>query len=851
MLGVGGTGVDHVLLVVVGDDHAVGVQLVEAVLVGGDRGHVHVTEGAAFVQEVVHAAETAHGQAVAVTHRAAHGIAELQVHDLVLVPGPGEVGAVVPLAAAVVEAESHFDTGVVHAAAVQVHVRAEGGGGDTGIVELVEGLRVVVGRVDLQLAVEEMDVRTEFPGLRALGDEFGVAAAGAGGDVAAHLLVAGIQQEQGRIRRVTHFRVGAADLPVREEGALQERKEFGHDAGKADGRIGDAAGRVQRGVPVHAVGHVQIDLAAITQLGVREHGLVLVAVTAGGKQRVGVVLVDVAQVELVVDGLERTGSVVRPEGDVVDVGAHHTGEIHHIVTEILVEGGEDLAELLLGVLVHAAVEAVLGTFGEEGVRGGVELALLDLVGAVVLGAGAQGQPLEGLVGELAGTHHAVLLVLPLLVLGDPVGILHRVLEVVGPVLRLDVAAGVIALVHAHLGEVVSRREQVHRDDRVAVFALGDHVLLVHAAVGHVDVHREDVLHEVGGVAEGEVVAVHVVVVDDATGVRDGGGDVGLAAVGTRREGDGVHLVHARLEEVARVVGGRGVQLRAPAVVGAGGGRAVRVLELRHHIGAGEGRGVRVVDVQPVLAALLGGDDDDAVRRVGTVQGRRGRAGEDGDRLDVVLVQGTEHVTGLAGAGIDAFRLGSAQGLHRDTVDHIQRIVVVGDGLGTAHHDTGCAARARGGLADGYARHLAVQAVDEGTHRTHRLHFGLLDIVGEGFFLLADTHGGDHRRVERDVVRRQGDIDDRTASDLLDGVFLADVGEAEGLRRSRDGDRVATVQVGDGTYRGISLHDDTGADERFSEVIGDGTRDGPVLGQGESACDEQPRQGRKGPCQDFL
>ena len=455
-------------------------------------------------------------------------------------------------------------------------------------------------------------------------------------------------------------------------------------------------------------------------------------------------MVDVVEVELVVDRQQRTVDVVHAEGDIVDVGTHHAGEVDDIVAEVLVEGGQHFAELLFRVLVVAAVFTVLGTFREEGVGTGVELLLLHFVGAVVLGAGAQGEPFEGLVAELGAAHQAVLVVLPLLVLGDPVGILHGVFEVVGPVLGLETAAGVVALIHLHLGPVVTGGEQIHGNDGVAVFALGDHVLLEHVAVGDVDIHGEDVFHQVRGVAEAQVVAVHVVIVHDTPGIGDGGRHIGLAAFRAGGQGQGVDLVHARLEVVARVVGGRGIQLGAPAVVRTQGRGTVGVLELGHDIGPGEGGAVGVVDVQVVFLAFLGGDDDDTVGGVGTIKGGGGRTGEDGDALDVVLVQGTQHVTGLAGAGIDPLGLRAPQGLHRDTVNHVQRVVVVGDGLGAAHHDTRTAAHTGGRLADGDTGHLTVEAVHERTHGGYAFEFGLLDVVGKGFLLFLDAHGGDHR-----------------------------------------------------------------------------------------------------------
>ena len=66
-----------------------------------------------------------------------------------------------------------------------------------------------------------------------------------------------------------------------------------------------------------------------------------------------------------------------------------------------------------------------------------------------------------------------------------------------------------------------------------------------------------------------------------------------------------------------------------------------------------------------------------------------------------------------------------------------------------------------------------------------------------------------------------------------------------------GQFVMSVQVGHGADARISFHDDTGSDERLAIVIGDSTRDDPVLGQRQSACDEHPRDGREGRREEFL
>ena len=60
-----------------------------------------------------------------------------------------------------------------------------------------------------------------------------------------------------------------------------------------------------------------------------------------------------------------------------------------------------------------------------------------------------------------------------------------------------------------------------------------------------------------------------------------------------------------------------------------------------------------------------------------------------------------------------------------------------------------------------------------------------------------------------------------------------------------------VQVCDGTHRGISFQGYAGADERLSQVIGDGTRDDPVLGQGGATSDNQSQNQRGNARQELL
>ena len=104
--------------------------------------------------------------------------------------------------------------------------------------------------------------------------------------------------------------------------------------------------------------------------------------------------------------------------------------------------------------------------------------------------------------------------------------------------------------------------------------------------------------------------------------------------------------------IGEVAQERVVPVRAGAVVGAaagadplfGGEHRDRVLHEVHVEGAVIGDMGRS---GLVLGTLLGGDEDDAVRAAGAVDGGRGRILEDGHRLDVLRGQGADFTAGDA------------------------------------------------------------------------------------------------------------------------------------------------------------------------------------------------------------
>ena len=102
----------------------------------------------------------------------------------------------------------------------------------------------------------------------------------------------------------------------------------------------------------------------------------------------------------------------------------------------------------------------------------------------------------------------------LFLLGNPVGVLHQVsLVEPRPVLGLEVARQVVAAVVLHALPVTTSGEEIQSIERVVVLTLSNHILLADVGQCIVEVQSQLVIAELGGVAEVEVVAVEVVVVD--------------------------------------------------------------------------------------------------------------------------------------------------------------------------------------------------------------------------------------------------------------------------------------------------------------------------------------------------
>ena len=241
--------------------------------------------------------------------------------------------------------------------------------------------------------------------------------------------------------------------------------------------------------------------------------------------------------------------------DVVDRGTD-VGLQRPVVAERLVDVDHQVSVGLRVVAAGFGVVAVLAAVGDRRVRRGVEFLGVERVGIVDPDAPRDVQPRQDVVRGREREHVTLLVRIAEVAVGDPVGVLHpevTALHVRRPELLHELRTLVVTFETPVKIEVLTPREEVGRNQRVRIDALVGHVLILLVDVARRSIQTQLVLQKIGGIPEGEVVTVVLVVRDDAVRIDRRGRKVGLVAVRAARDRHGVRIDVARLEKVIRSI----------------------------------------------------------------------------------------------------------------------------------------------------------------------------------------------------------------------------------------------------------------------------------------------------------
>ena len=494
-----------------------------------------------------------------------------------------------------------------------------------------------------------------------------------------------------------------------------------------------------------------------------------------------------------------------------------SGKAPRVVVPILVDRCKGFGKVLCVLTVCVAIVSVLRSKLQVGA--GIELRLVLHVVVVVLHTAGQREPVGDVELQRSGERVAELVVGEVVALGNPIGILHRHgLATIGPELRGEVAVGIVTLEVGHSLPVGTGGEEVEGHEGIEVLSLRDHVVLLHARHHVSEVEGGLVAKHLRGVAHGEVVAVEVVVVDDASCIAGADGGIGLVLLVTRRERHGVGEVRTGAEEVGRVVARRLGELVAPAIVAAGLGLSVGVLELGQHERIRELEAAAIGDVGLASGTFLRGDQDDTIRSGGAIEGGSRRSCQGRNALDVVGIEHRRGITRLTVSAVgESVLVETRLGIHHwNTVDDVEHIVVSVDGLGTTHHHTRGTTDARCCSIDLHTGHLTIERVNEVgiLHRHHSITGELLHVVGQRLGFLLDTQGGDDHLVQAVGIVGHRHHDTISGLELL----ILETYIRHHNRCTLGGfDCEVTVDVGNG-FLTCARHGNGGSDDRFTSLV---------------------------------
>ena len=220
---------------------------------------------------------------------------------------------------------------------------------------------------------------------------------------------------------------------------------------------------------------------------------------------------------------------------------------------------------------------------------------------------------------------------------NPVGVLEGVVPVaVGPVLDINVAAGVGFLKVLDRLQALASRHEVSRHERIHVLTLVDEVHMVLKYKTRRGTDGQAILEEGGIIACRQVVSIVAVIRHETFRRRHTAGDVGLVALRTSGDGDGVRRIGCRPEEVAYLPSRVALRdQRAPGEEVAL--TAVAILKLRQDHRSPEVHIHGVGYLGRSRLTLLRGDEDGTIGCCRSIEGGCGGTGEDRDRGDIVRI----------------------------------------------------------------------------------------------------------------------------------------------------------------------------------------------------------------------
>ena len=783
----------------------------------------------------------------------------MDVENLVLVVGDVTVDAVVELADVVSPTEFELDTGVEHLTGVDgraghTDFRKRGDADEQVVGELL----VPLGR-EGQAVVEEAGVDGGVDLLEAFPLEVRIGQAGRTGTVGRATVAGGrivlihfaVEGNGGRVLvavedvDVTVETPGSAEFQegddvtadiVLEEGLVADGPGGGHGREVTPaGLLGELGGVV--GVGADDTGHavtvvIGVDhTTVVRQLGAHVRGVADVLGGVGGQ------VVDVAEVRrITLEDVRTIGGDARVVA--VALGVGHTG---HRVDGVLAERAVEVHEVLPLIVV-----ARVDVGGDVVVRGlghgrqpvGSGEAVAGVLGDAVTETGRDGQALER--GEVG--HHGTaevdtfagvvgLVSLEQRVTGGFLQVAGSAVEVVvvGRVSR-DVVAGGVVLLHGARGVFqladVSRSQRVEGDHGVQHGTVtGGDGLAAPLLDGVVGGDVEPLEQLIVSVDLGGQTLVDILLADDDTVLVDivEGGEEMTLVVATL-EGDAVLLAPAGSEHRVIPVGILSVifvGVQEILVDVADVGLVFDVVLGAEDVGflaqglEGEAAVVGDAGVAVVGSAALGGDEDDTVTCLRTVDSGGGSVLQD------------LH-------GLDHGRIEVLDVIHLQTIDDEERSDRTGVRGITADTDRSTLTRSTGGVDDLDTGSLTLEgggSVRRGAVlQVFRAHGG--DGTGQVALLLdavTDNHGlFEHLSVllEDDVVIGLAPDDESLAlvADALDG----DVGSG------RDTQGESSVNVRGCADAGITDHSDSSANDGLTAGVYDFAADGSVLGGSRKA-----------------